>query len=83
MAHSVEVVAGSLYEAAVLALKEFRACGRSADMQPGTGTRLTVEVKAPATAHEVTVKHLEAWLASSAKSPSDALLKKRLLELLA
>jgi hypothetical protein len=81
--HSLEVAAESLYEAAVLAVREFRACSWGVEIQPGTMTRLTVKVKAPTTVHELTLKQVENWLASSAKSPSDALLKKRLREMLA
>lgn len=42
--HAVEVDATSLYEAAVMALEEFRRCG-FADSSFGPGTRLTVKVK--------------------------------------
>ena len=44
--HSAEVSASSRYEAAVLALTEFRRSG-IAVVTPGSGTRLRVEVKAP------------------------------------
>jgi hypothetical protein len=41
---AVEVAASSLYEAAVLAINEFRRCGFTANA-PGPATRLTVTVK--------------------------------------
>jgi len=78
--HSVEVTAATLYEAAALAIAEFRRCG-FADSYPGLATRLTVAVKAPATTHEVSVSKLRSWLDSSAKSPRDRLLKNRSKEL--
>ena len=50
--HSVEVTASTLYEAAVLAINEFRHCGFTSNA-PGPATRLTVAVKMPSTMHEV------------------------------
>src|SRR5437879_9997180 len=46
--HAVEVSATTLYEAAVLAMAEFRRCGFTANA-PGPVTRLTVKVQSPAT----------------------------------
>jgi hypothetical protein len=79
--HSVEVAASSLYEAAALAIGEFRRCGFMADA-PGPATRLTVSVKAPATSHEVPVRKIDAWLQSGGRSPNEQPLKVRLRELL-
>src|ERR1700694_184164 len=59
--HSVKVTASTLYEAATLAMAEFRRCGFTADA-PGPATRLTVAIKAPATSHEVQWAKVEAWL---------------------
>jgi hypothetical protein len=53
--HSVEVAAGSLYEAAVLALADFRR-DPLVEIEPGPCTRLKVAVKAPSTEHEVSVQ---------------------------
>jgi hypothetical protein len=78
--HMVEVPADSLYEAAALAIAEFRRCG-FAEVIPGPATRLTVAVESPATTHELPISKLEAWLDSSAKSPHDHILKQRLREL--
>jgi hypothetical protein len=80
--HSVQVAAESLYEAAVLALREFRTDRFGGDSLPGPGTRLTVAVHGPATSHELTVRRLENWLAASAKSPKEQATKSRLRELL-
>jgi hypothetical protein len=66
--HSVQVTASTLYEAAALAIGEFRRCGFTADA-PGPATRLTVMVKAPATSHEVPVRKIEAWLQSGGPEP--------------
>jgi len=78
--HAVEVAASTLYEAAVLALAEFRRCGFTAVM-PGPATLLNVAVKAPSTSHEVRVSRIEAWLQSDGK-PNEQALKTRLRELL-
>jgi hypothetical protein len=77
----VEVSAASLYEAAVLALSEFRRTGIAA-VTAGPGTRLRVEVKAPATSHELSVGKLTAWLECSGKTPAEQALKTRLREIL-
>jgi hypothetical protein len=81
MRHSVEVVASSLYEAAVLALREFRACSFS-EVSAGKGTRLHVAVRPPAESHEITVGQVESWLQSSGKSPREHATKIRLAEFL-
>lgn len=81
MRHSVEVVASTLYEAAALAVAEFRRCG-FADAAPGSAARLTVSVEAPSTAHELSVRKLSAWLEGGGKSPREQALKVRLRELL-
>jgi hypothetical protein len=67
--HAVEVSASTLYEAAALAIAEFRRCGFTANA-PGPATRLTVSVKTPATSHEVRVSKIEAWLQSGGRSPT-------------
>jgi hypothetical protein len=81
MRHSVEVVASSLYEAAVLALKEFRSC-RFTETCAAKGTKLSVEVRVPLEAHELTVGQVESWLESRGKSPAEQSTKVRLAELL-
>jgi hypothetical protein len=78
--HSVQVNATTLYEAAALAIAEFRRCGFTANA-PGPATRLTVKVTTPATSHEVQVSKVEAWLQSAGK-PNEQVMKARLRELL-
>ena len=75
--HAVEVTAATLYEAAGMAIAEFRKSWLS-EVFPGRATRLTVTVKAPATCQELTVGKLEDWLSSGGKSPKEQVLKKRL-----
>ena len=80
--HAVsKVSASTLYEAAALAIAEFRRCGFT-DHAPGAATRLTVTVKAPATFHEVRMSKIESWLQSGGRSPAEQALKGRLRELL-
>jgi hypothetical protein len=79
--HAVEVAAGALYEAAVLALAEFRGCGFT-EATFGTGTRLTIKVKAPETEHMVSVGRLYSWLDCVGKSPNEQVSKSRLKAIL-
>jgi hypothetical protein len=78
--HAVEVPASSLYEAAARAITEFRRCGFT-EVAIGPATRLIVTVKAAASTHELPVSKLESWLNSSAKSPSERVLKDQLREM--
>ena len=64
----------TLYEAAALAIAEFRRCGFTAN-SPGPATRLTVTVKTPATSHEIRLGKSEAWLQSGGRSPNEQALK--------
>jgi hypothetical protein len=79
--HAVEVAAVTLYEAAVLAMAEFRRCGFTTDA-PGPATRLTVTVKAPGTTHEIQWGRIETWLQSGGRSPNEQAVKTRLSQLL-
>ena len=79
--HDVEVSASTLYEAAALAIGAFRRCHFTTNPL-GPATRLTITVKPPATAHELPVGKIEAWLQSGGKSPSEQVLKERLRKLL-
>jgi hypothetical protein len=74
LTHSVEVAAESLFQAAALAVAEFRQCGFT-EVHLGSCTRLRVAIKAPATVHEVQFGRLEAWLHSNGKSPKEEALK--------
>ena len=78
--HAVEVVATTLYEAAVLAMAEFRRCGFT-ENAPGSATRLNVCVKSPSTSHEVQWGKVETWIQSPGK-PNEQTMKHRLRELL-
>lgn len=78
--HAVEVSAATLYEAAVLAMAEFRRCGFTVNA-PGPATRLTVKVQAPSTTHEVQWGKIETWLQGAGK-PNEMATKTRLRELL-
>jgi hypothetical protein len=79
--HSVEVSAASVYEACVLGMAEFRKCG-FAEINFGPATILGVSVKAPATAHSVSIQKVQAWL-SQVRSPREQIEKARLRSLLA
>jgi hypothetical protein len=74
LTHSVEVAAESLFQAAALAVAEFRRCG-FAHAGVGPATQLRVAVKAPATIHEIRFSSLEAWLQSAGRSPKEQALK--------
>ena len=78
--HSVEVAASTLYEAATLAMAEFRQ-SRFTENAPGPATRLTVTVKAPRTSHEVQWGKVESRIQSAGK-PNEQAMKTRLRELL-
>ena len=79
--HTAQVAASTLYEAAALAVAEFRKCGL-ADGMPGTGTRFTIAVHGPSMMHELPMRKLAAWLGSGGKSPHEQALKVRLREML-
>jgi hypothetical protein len=80
--HTVTVSASSLYEAAALALAEFKRSG-FAFGGVGPGTRLKISVEAPATTHELTVARFQAWLEASGKTPREQAKKVTLRQLLA
>ena len=75
--HSVEVQAESMFEAAALAIRTFRAH----DCPPGQASQLEVEVRSSVT-HVVTLSKLEQWIAGGAKSPNEAVMKKKLAGIL-
>lgn len=74
--HTVEVEAGSLYEAAALAVKAFK----QHDCEPRGLNELEVEMRTSIT-HTLTVKRLHEWLKGSSKTPKEAVMKERLREL--
>ena len=59
--HAVDVTAATLYEAAVLAIAEFRRA-QLFDAHVGPGTRLTVAVRQPEVKHEIPFGKLQEWL---------------------
>ncbi len=78
--HSVEVSAATVYEACVLGMAEFRKCG-FAEINFGPATILGVSVKAPATAHLVSIQKVQGWL-SQVRSPREQIERARLRSLL-
>src|SRR5436305_9618332 len=78
--HGVEVEADSLYEAAVKAIARFREDPWME--QVGTATTLDIDIREPAAKHAVTLKQVEAYLASTSTSPHVASKKVRLKMLL-
>jgi hypothetical protein len=76
--HTAEVEAESLYEAAVLAMCAFS----HHDCAPRDGSALQIEVTGPSVTHSVTPARVREWLRSSAKTPSDRIVKQRLISLL-
>ena len=61
--HSVNVHAGTLYEAVVLAVRAFR----EHDCTPGPKSPLDVEVKSPSVTHTVTMGKVREWLEGACK----------------
>jgi hypothetical protein len=79
--HAVQIAAASLYEAAVLAMAEFRRRG-FAEMHFGPATRLKISVKAPEAEHVVSIGKVQSWLDGGAASPIERIEKNRLKKLL-
>lgn len=79
--HTVSVSASSLFEAAALAVAEFKRSG-FAFAAVGPGTRLKVAVEPPASTHELSVGNLQRWLESNGKTPREQALKVTLRQLL-
>ena len=73
ISHSIEIEARSLCEAGALALAEFRSSGVIEHIGPAI--RFQIEVRRPATRHEITVSKIEAWVESSSKSLSEQAVK--------
>ena len=80
--HTVEVSAGSVYEAVAQALRIFRDNEWVEDIGRGQ-TPITVKVKNPEIEHTVRVQDFERWLETTPRSPAEMLLKNRLREILA
>lgn len=80
--HAVDVTAATLYEAAVLAVAEFRRAGLF-EVYIGPRTRLRVAVKQPEAVHELQFGKLQEWLEGGAKSPNEQVTKAKLRKVLA
>jgi hypothetical protein len=80
--HTVEVSAGSVYEAVAQALRIFRDNKWVDDIGHGR-TPIVVKVKHPEIEHMVLVQDFEGWLEGNLRSPVEMILKNRLRELLA
>lgn len=79
--HTVTVSASSLYEAAALAIAEFKRSGFAlGNVAPAT--RLRIAVTSPVTMHELTVSKLESWLNATGKTPREQATKVTLRQLL-
>jgi hypothetical protein len=79
--HSVEVSAGSVYEAVAQALRIFRDNCWVEEIGRGQ-TAVTVMAKHPEVKHTVRVQEFERWLDANPRSPAEMVLKNRLRELL-
>jgi hypothetical protein len=77
--HSVNVQAETLYEAVALAVRAFR----EHQCAPTPMTAFEVEARSPAVTHTVTMRKVEDWPRSSAKSPADRIMKERLKGMMA
>jgi hypothetical protein len=76
VAHSVEVQAATLFEAAATALSIFRQHGW-VDGALTPQAILRVEVQPPTTVHEVPLKAVEQWMRSPSSSPKEFAAKRR------
>ena len=80
VAHTAEVSAESLFEAAILGVK---AISQEWGQEPALMTSIRVEVKGPAVTHDVTFKDVQAWLQGVCRSPKERAVKERLKAILA
>jgi hypothetical protein len=80
--HTVEVSAGSVYEAVAQALRICRDNNWVEEIGHSQ-TPITVKVKHPEIEHMVRVQDFERWLEASPRSPAEMILKNRLRALLA
>jgi hypothetical protein len=79
--HVVQVNAGSLYEAAGVALHQFRSSGWSRQAAMETMT-LQVEVWQPPAVYKINVNNLEKWLARGGGSPREVALRHKIRSLM-
>jgi len=79
--HAAVLEAESLYEAALVALRQFRRADWSREAALDLGT-LRIEVWDRPTLYRIEVSKLEAWLKRSSGSPREVLLRNKLKELI-
>ena len=78
--HVAEVQAESLYEAAILAARLFKAEPWIENIGPATP--LDIEIREPTTRHSLTMRQVERWLESTSVSPNEMVKRVRLRQLL-
>jgi hypothetical protein len=76
--HSVEITAGSLFEAAIVGMNALKV----PDWFNRSTLQIEVRVKQPETVHTVTNAVLTAWLARKGRTPREMSLKARLNEMM-
>ncbi len=79
--HSVEVTAGTLYEAAVRGLRELQLSDWVRE-EAYDASELRVTARTPAVVHRVDLRKLKEWLGRTAGSPREVALRANLKELL-
>ena len=80
--HAVDVTADSLFEAAAIAIRAFRA-GALVDELPVAGTELRIAVFPMPIEHKVRLQRVEQWAQTgTVKSPVEMLRRERVRELL-
>ena len=80
VAHSTEVEAETLYEAAGLGLARLKKDGWIEGLGPGT--RLEIAVREPGTVHTLSVQQLQRWLEGVTASPAEVLRRAKVRQLL-
>jgi hypothetical protein len=75
--HAAELTASSLYEAALLALHQFRQSAWSREASFDTGM-LRVEVWEPPTVHRVSIADVEKWLNRAGGKPNEVTMRRAL-----
>jgi len=70
----------TLYEAAILATRTFKAEPWIENIGPATS--LEIEIREPTTKHSITLRQVERWLESTSASPSEMMKRTKLRQLL-
>ena len=78
--HVAEVQAESLYEAAILGMRVFKADPWIERVGPATV--FDVEVREPCTKHAITLQQIERWLDGATTSPNEGVKKAKLKNLM-